>query len=138
MVNVSKRPLPERTVKKLEGQLAKTLGSLSADQARDFYQSFFTDSEQIVFIKRLAIIFMLEESVSYQRIAGVLNVSPSTVQRINENKSSGQYEDFTKLFVTKKSQSKFWKIIKILAEENVHHYSGGNSLKWLRRINEEL
>lgn len=134
MTNVSKN-LTSSTKEKIEGEFTNFLASLSANQAQIFFQSFFTDSEQIMFIKRLTIIMMLEKSVPFRHIAAILDVSPMTVSRINERKERGEYDNFTDLFATNNREGRLWKALRIAVEEGVHNYSG-SSWGWLDRIDE--
>lgn len=134
MVNVSQE-LEQDTKDKVEAQFIAFIGTLSDDQAQDFFRSFFTESEQMKLIKRLAIIMMLEKSVPHRHIAAVLDVSPMTVSRINKRKEDGEYDNFTRLFANEKRTSRFWKALQVAIEEGVHRYSG-SSWGWLDRIDE--
>ena len=135
MTNVSHTPLKNNTQNKIQSQFADFLGSLSSPQAAKFFASFLTESEQIMFTKRLAIIMMLEEQVPYSHIAKVLNVSPATVDRLDKKRQNGEFDDFSNLFQTKKRRHKFWENIRILIDENVHHY-GASGWRWLDRIHD--
>lgn len=134
MTNVSKN-LTSSTKEKIEDEFTDFLAFLSAEQARAFYQSFFTESEQIMFIKRLTTIMMLEKSVPFRHIAAILDVSPMTVSRINKRKQNGEYDDFADLFATEDRENRLWKALEIAIDEGVHNYSG-SSWGWLDRIDE--
>lgn len=135
MTNVSKRSLDGNTDEKIARQFADFLGFLSAEQAQDFFRSFFTESEQIMFVKRLAVIMMLEKNAPLRHIAKLIDVSPSTVGRIKKDREAGKYTEFTKLFSNESRKGRFWKAIQILIEEGAFRYTGP-SWGWLDRVDE--
>jgi uncharacterized protein YerC len=139
MTNVSKRPLKDKTQTKIEQIFTSFFADLSENEAKDFYTSFFTESEQIMFTKRLAIIVMLEKGAPYAHVARVLDVSASTVRRTDKRKEEGDLDGFiTQLNANKNGfADRLWQSIRILIEENVHHY-GASGWRWLDRINEEV
>ena len=137
MTNVSYKPLDKDTDEKIKQLFTDFLGSLSSEQAADFYQSFFTKSEQIMFVKRLAIIMMLERGAAYSHIAKVLEVSPSTVDATDKRKENGDYDAFIKAFSTDERKSRFWRALRILIDENLHRYTS-SGWRWIDRLDEEL
>jgi uncharacterized protein YerC len=54
----------------------------SPQEARAFFESFLTDTEQLVFAKRLAIMWLLEQGKSYDEIRQELHVSSATISSI--------------------------------------------------------
>ena len=139
MANVSKKPLKEETQDKIEKTFADFVGALTADEADDFYRSFFTESEQIMLTKRLAIIILLTKGAPYAHIATVLNVSPATVRRIDNWKKDGRYDEFMKIASGSEDgfADRLWTLLRILIEENIHHY-GATGWRWLDRAKKEL
>jgi uncharacterized protein YerC len=139
MTNVSKRPLKGKTQTKIEQIFTSFLADLSAGGAKSFYTSFFTESEQIMFTKRLAIIVMLEKGAPYAHLARVLDVSASTVRRTNKRKEEGNLGGFITQLNTNKNGfgDRLWQSIRILIEENLHHY-GASGWRWLDRLDKEV
>jgi uncharacterized protein YerC len=83
MVNVSKNKLKLKVRKDIISQFIETIAELDKNSANVFFQEFFTDSERLLFAKRLAIIYLLHEGISFYRISLLLKVSRDTVYRIN-------------------------------------------------------
>jgi len=137
MTNVSYKPLDKDTDEKIKQLFTDFLSSLSSEQAADFYRSFFTKSEQIMFTKRLAIIMMLEKGAAYSHIGEVLDVSPTTVNNTDNRRKNGDYDAFIDAFSTDERENRFWKALMILIDENAHHY-GSHGWRWLDRIYDEL
>lgn len=72
--------------------------------AGTFFNEFFTHTERIMFAKRLAILFLKKEGVTPYRIARLLNVSTSTVYRLE--KQFGGMEQHTVVALCKKLDTK--------------------------------
>ena len=94
---VSKQELDDRLEKKLYEQLADlfTAHQSPFDNARLIYE-LFTATERLMFAKRLGIIALLERGYSAYSIALALNVSQSTVARIDANLQKGKYKHMIK------------------------------------------
>lgn len=54
----------------------------SPAEARAFFESFMTDTEQLVFAKRLAIMWLLKQGKSYDEIKKQLHVSSATISSL--------------------------------------------------------
>lgn len=68
---------------RLFAQLVTLLTDITApDTMKEFLQLFFTDTEQSVFSKRLAILFLLDQGKSYEEISQELKVSSATISTI--------------------------------------------------------
>jgi len=59
-----------------------------ASEVKDFLTSIMTPTERLVFAKRLAIAWQLEQDKSYEEIARHLNVSSSTISSVADMKSN--------------------------------------------------
>ncbi len=69
----------------------------------------FTNTEKIMFAKRLAIILMLSDSIPQRKIAEILKVSPSTVAIISLKIEVQQFKVI--LEISKKQKIDFEKIV---------------------------
>ncbi len=87
MAHVSQKNLKSRIAKEITKRFVAALVTLDTKTAQNFFQSFFTDTEQIMFAKRFAVLFLLHEEWSPYRIAQLLNVSASTVRRLDRELS---------------------------------------------------
>lgn len=55
-------------------------------------EELFTDTEKIMFAKRIAIVLMLANKTPQHRIVDILKVSPTTVARISLQVEIGKYD----------------------------------------------
>ncbi|MBI5731939.1 MAG: helix-turn-helix domain-containing protein [Candidatus Magasanikbacteria bacterium] len=80
MVNFSKKYLGENLRRDSWKDLASRLGSeLSYKRLRDLLCGFLSPSEQIVFEKRVLILYFLNRGWTYRQIAEALDVSRSAI-----------------------------------------------------------
>ncbi len=56
------------------------------EEAAAFFYTFLTNTEQQVFVKRLAIVWMLSEGKSYEEIRQALHVSSATISSVAQQK----------------------------------------------------
>ena len=115
MAFISKKPLKKEVQAQLHQQLIRTIVALrTVDGGRNFISELFTDTEQIMFGKRLMIIFMLAEGISQYRIKQVLNVSSSTVLRIGRLMNGGAFDYMIHLCRKKKSREILWRELEVI------------------------
>lgn len=135
MVNVTHEVIGENTEQYIQEQFVDFLADLDADQADDFMSSFFTPSEQIMFIKRLAIIMMLDNDVPYAHIAEILKVSTSTVKQTDNRMLDGDFDVFRDEFATNERVERFWNIVKAVIDSRSLVYGSSSSpAAWLDRL----
>ncbi len=83
MPHVSKHKLDKKAEKQLVGSLNLVLSSISKrEEMLLFLNSLLTDTERLMFGKRLAIIVLLSENLSDTQIANALNVTRITVAKM--------------------------------------------------------
>lgn len=83
-MQTSSKKLSAYRQKQLKDQFINLLADLKTpEECEAFYNSFLTETEQSVFGKRLAIMWMLEEGKSYQEIKDKLAVSSATISSVN-------------------------------------------------------
>lgn len=93
MPHVSGRELDSKTFRKIFDKLTKTLEK--AQEKGKFlpvFNELLTDTEKIMFAKRLAIILMLMGKTPQHRISEALMVSPTTVNKISLGIEIGRYD----------------------------------------------
>ncbi len=92
-MQVSKSQLNPELDKQIRNMLAQVLADIrNPEQALNFINDFFTQTEQIALSKRLAVILYLEKGWSYEDIKADIKVSSATiasVQKLLEKKSEG-------------------------------------------------
>ena len=104
MPHVSSRKLDKTLSKKLWHQLQKTFEDAGSKQATSHLISeLLTQTERVMFAKRLAIMFLLDRGVPQHIIVKELSVSNSTVTR----------------FSLKLEEGKFDRVLKIADKENI-------------------
>jgi len=84
MPHVSQRKLNTKIEKEIKRLLIKTIGDLkNKEDFENFFEAFFSETEQIMFSKRFLIYYFLEKGNGVEEIAESLKVSPATVVRLN-------------------------------------------------------
>ncbi|MEK7461593.1 MAG: helix-turn-helix domain-containing protein [Patescibacteria group bacterium] len=109
MPHISKRKLDKEYFNKLILELIRSFErSFKKNKTKSVFYEFFTYTERAMFAKRLAVIVMLSKGISSYVIADVLNMSPSTVDRMSLNYDRGKYDAIIDHALGKKD---IWKII---------------------------
>ncbi len=115
MTHVSKHKLKPSHLKKLYKQFSKTLGQVNQLETGMFLDELLGEEEKIMLAKRFAVIVMLMEKNSIYRIAQLLHMSPSTIERLKLKYITGEYEFIEKLFKhNKKEYKEFWETLEII------------------------
>lgn len=112
MTNVSKKKLKPEVRKKLYRQFATLFSNVSEDKMGILFTELFTESEQVMFIKRVGIVLMLAEDLSIYRIAKTLEVSEATVMVTKDRFQAGEYDHIVGVTKRKTFDSeKFWSVM---------------------------
>ena len=132
MTRVSKKKLSKDARKKLLTQFVYLFSSTTKDKQGDLFTALFTDAEETMFIKRVAMIFLLLEGYSTYRISKTLIVSDSTVRSIQKRCESGSYDPIIQQ-MRKKSfdREKFWNTIDKVLRCGMPPRVGSGRWKWL-------
>jgi len=84
-MQTSSKKLNPKVKKQVLDQLSTLLSDLrSPDEATAWMNDFMTDTERLVFAKRLAVAQMLWEQKSYQEIKDRLKVSSATISSVSD------------------------------------------------------
>jgi len=117
MTNVSKKKLNTEQQKELRKQIVSLFAATDKRTAEGLFSELFTETEQIMFFKRLAVVALIEKGFSCYRISKTLKVSETTVQQIFVKYDDGGYEKLCGLLCTPKFNSeKFWKTLETLLQ----------------------
>jgi len=82
MPQVSRFPLKEEVRARILSLFLEVLSqSKNKKRGQQFFEGFFTETEQIMFTKRLTGFFLLEKGILNKEIASLLKVSSATVSR---------------------------------------------------------
>lgn len=101
MTHVSKQILQDKVSEKLLGQFAKFFAEQDEFKVRDLFSNLLSKSEQIMLVKRLAIVIMVLEKHPTSSIARTVLVSDSTVRDIKSKMSLGHFDFLIKRYENK-------------------------------------
>jgi hypothetical protein len=135
MTRVSKHKLKPDTQKRLFLQFVKVFESAGKKELPALFRALFTESEKIMFIKRLAVILLLSRNRSTYAIAKLLYVSDTTVSLLRVKYESGHYDSL--IAVTKRRSfdtKQFWKTIEMILQAGMPPRGKGR-WKWLYENN---
>ena len=96
MTNISKHVLKKEFENELFAQFIKIFSSSSKKQNGELLSSLFSEAERIMFMKRLAVIVLINKDTSSYKIAQQLSVSETTVHTIAEQIETGRYAPILK------------------------------------------
>lgn len=117
MTNVSKRKLPQKEFDALYSQLHGLTAQLDKTSSKAFFDDLLGTEEKIMLVKRLAAVVMYIEDNSSYRVWQLLNMSPSTAEKIRLDFESGRYNRITKLITKNKSgYVNFWKTLETILQ----------------------
>ena len=115
-MQTSAKSLAPTTEADILNQLYRLLADLhQPKEVKKFLDSFMTDTERLVFAKRLAIAWLLEQGQSYEEIAKALNVSSATISSVAEIRQKPDMNmAYQKLFLANwtrvaRKKLQFWK-----------------------------
>ncbi len=136
MPHVSDKKLDEKYYNKLYLELIKILDFVgySGENSR-LLEEFFTETERIMFTKRLAVICLLQEGVSKPYISDLLLVSPSTVDRISLQYEIGNYSYLAS--VIKKHNKTIWELLENFISDSVSKQVGKKRTAWMTKIEDK-
>lgn len=114
MPHVSKKRLPEETLQQIIDSFLFVLTDIKDKKSMaGFVDSFFSKTEKMMFSKRLAIIYLLNEGIEETKISQILGVTQSTVS-LMKLRLANQVVDYEEALGKIKKQ-KLLKELKILA-----------------------
>lgn len=82
MTHISRKKLPTKSEKVYLELLTYLLSNLKASEVNAISTVILTKTEQIMLLKRVAIIYFLNNGVSTNKIAEMTSTTPQTVKRI--------------------------------------------------------
>ena len=134
MPHISNKKVSDENYKKIYDQLRSMFDTAGKSRKSDvLLREFLTETEKIMFSKRLAILYMIDEGISKHYISEILFVSSSTVDRISLQYEINKYP-YIKAII-KKNKRTIWEIMGEVIDESVKHKLGKGRYEWLREIN---
>lgn len=98
MTHVSKHKIKPEIERKIVNAFMDSLFSTNLKRGKARVYAILTPTERIMLAKRLAIITMLERNHSYYEIAKTLNVSISTIHRLQGRVLAGHFDPLLRVF----------------------------------------
>jgi len=133
MVNISKRKLKKDAAEKIHKQFLQTVVGLKGKNGSFVIEELFTSTEQILFAKRLAAIFMLAQHVTPFHVSRMLNLSPATTAILQTALLRGKYPHIEELVKNNRVKEQFWAELEVLVRLGMPEM-GKNRWKWLNEI----
>jgi len=127
MTHLSRKKVPDETNKALKKALFYLFTNLKKPQVPKILSSLLTDTEQKMLLKRLGILYLLNEGESQPGIANALKTTRQTVARIQLQLKAGSKESQKTLLakLTKWGNIKFFeKVLKKAALFVIKNYLG--------------
>ena len=115
MPHISKTPLPDKELANLFDQFNHLIARLDQSQSAAFFSELLGPEEQIQLTKRLAAVVMFIEGNSSYRVAQLLQLSPSTAERIRRDFMAGRYDASTQFLTQSKTEyEEFWRVLDVI------------------------
>ena len=133
MPHVSNKKIDDKYFNEIYDQLISIFDTAGSGRRSDvFLKEFLTETEKVMFAKRLAVLFMLSEGVSKHFISEILLVSPSTVDRISLQFEQDKYPYLS--LIIEKNQEDIWDSIENIITAGLPKKIGKGRWQWLEEI----
>jgi len=107
MVYISKKPVSEKALAIMAEQFVKHIARIvTKKEAEAFLGEMFTPAEKMLYMKRFAILVMLERGYSFGAIKRALKVSQTTIARLQKGLERGEYDQTIKYVERRAKRSK--------------------------------
>ncbi len=138
MTNISKRALNKEFEKELFTQFITLFSTSRKEQNAKLFSSLFTESERIMFIKRLAIIVLIQKKASTYKIAQKLHVSDATARAIQRKIGNGSLDPIL-THIQKRSfdADAFWETVDLILRAGLPPRGRGR-WKWLYEMTDNF
>jgi Trp operon repressor len=137
MTRVSKERLDRKTERQLFSQFVSIFISVQKGQCDELFSSLFTETERIMFVKRVGIVLLISEGYSTYAIAKALHVSDSTVRVVLKQCKAGKFDPFFSVLKKKTFDiEQFWKTLEVLLRCGLPPRGKGR-WKWLYEMPDE-
>ncbi len=138
MVNVSKQKLKKGVSEHINNRLINVITSLETNSStKNFLNELLTESEKITLAKRLAIIFMLQENLSWYRISELIKVSDTTVKKVSQDINLDKYKYILRIVRLRKNRMTFWKGMDLVLKMGIPSIVGAGQWNILDEIYEK-
>ena len=133
MPHISSKELDGQYFKNIYNQLISVFDTAGTKRKSDaLLGELLTDTEKIMFAKRLAAVCMLYEGVSKSYISEILFLSPSTIDRISLRYESESYPYISNIL--KNNAKTIWNVLEEMVYNGISKKLGKKRLTWLDEI----
>ena len=130
MANISKKKLKKEVSAKIHNRFIKTMVDLRGKKGSTFVEELFTQTEKIIFAKRLAGLLMIAQDISPYKVSKLLRLSFSTTAQMQTDLDNGKYPSIAKIIQKKKERDNFWAELEVFVRFGMPEM-GKNRWKWL-------
>ena len=133
MPHISQKKINDKDFSKIYDQLISFFDTAGSQRRSDILlREFLTETEKIMFAKRLSALCLIDDSVSEHYISYILGVSPSTVSRITLSYEQGRFPYISNIIA--KNKQSIWDVLEGAVRSSMESYSGPKRWKWLEEI----
>lgn len=133
MSHVSKKQITTKTMGTIKKNLLRAI--TRPHNNKSIIEELFTDTEYVMFAKRLAVIILISQGISCYRISKNLGVSISTVLRFQRDVRAGKFTILHTLIISqKKSDVQLLDLIEKILRAGMPTYNGKGRWAWLDKL----
>lgn len=132
MTNISKQKLDKQTERQLFTQFTQIFKNANEAKLAELFDALFSETEKVMFIKRVAMVFLFSKGVSLYAIERALNVSENTVRLHKMRFDEGRYDPIVSMTRKKSFASvDFIETLEVLLRLGMPSY-GKDRWKWMK------
>ena len=133
MPHISQKKMSDKDFNKIYDQLVSFFDTAGNQRKSDIlFREFITNTEKIMLAKRLAILCLIDDSVSEHYISCILSVSPSTISRISLSYEQGKFPYISNII--RKNKQSIWDVLEGAVQSSMEGYVGPKRWSWLEEI----
>lgn len=95
MSHISNKKLDKDTARKLERYIISVIRDTGTQTRVNIFDELLTQTEKVMFAKRIGILFLLKKGLSTYKISELLGISPSTAERFENAVDFNKYKHTT-------------------------------------------
>ncbi len=117
MTHISKNKLPSKEFNSLYNQMTDLVASFNKESTSEFFSELLGEEERVMLVKRLAAVVMYIEGNSSYRVWQLLQLSPSTAEKIRLDYERGRYKKLTNIIKRQRNRyHDFWRTLEIILQ----------------------
>ena len=133
MPHISQKKMRDQDFDKIYDQLISFFDTAGKNRKSNvLFREFMTDTEKVMFAKRMAILCLIDDGVSEHYISYILSVSPSTISRIYLRYEQGKFPYISNII--RKNKQNIWDVLEEIVRSSAERYVGPKKWLWLHEI----